>query len=141
MTPTDNAGKSPKKRPVHWVASSKDDLKEMPEDIQDEIGKALLIAQWGGKAASAKPLHGFGGASVLEIKADDTNAQRCVYTVRFAEAVYVLHAFQKKSHQGKKTDLHDIKLIEARLRLAEDHYKANYPVQPAVSDVEKGKKP
>jgi len=70
------------------------------------VGGALWEAQLGGKAAWAKPLQGFGGSGVLEVVDDfDGDAYRAVYTVRFADVVYVLHAFQKKSTSGIATRL------------------------------------
>jgi phage-related protein len=113
---------------VVWVGSSLKDLKEFPTDVQDVMGYGLYLAQRGDKHADAKPLRGFGGASVLEIVDDyDGDTYRAVYTVRFAEAVYVVHAFQKKSTRGIQTAQHDIELIEARLRMAqqihEEHEK------------------
>ncbi len=73
---------------------------------------------------TAKPLRGFGGASVMEVIEDyDRNTYRAVYTVRFAEAVYVLHCFQKKSRQGIATDRRDIDLIKERLARAEELYR------------------
>ncbi|MCW3096174.1 MAG: phage-related protein [Chthonomonadaceae bacterium] len=114
-------------RPVHWVGSSRDDLRELPEDVKDVVGKALLQVQFGGKPHNASVLHGFGGANVLEIKDDyDGDTYRCVYTVRFAEAVYVLHTFQKKSRSGIKTSQQDIDAIKLRLDAAMKHYKAHY---------------
>ena len=87
-------------RPVRWVASSKRDFREFPDDVQDVMGYALHLAQQGGQHASTKPLKGFGGAGVVEIIDDHQgDTFRTVYTVKFAEAVYVLHAFQKKSKQ------------------------------------------
>lgn len=86
------------------------------------IGRALALAQRGGKAPNAKPLRGFGGAGVLEIVADDDgNTYRGVYTVRFAEEVYVLHVFQKKSRRGTETPRQEIDLIRRRLAAAADH--------------------
>lgn len=71
-----------------WVGTAKEDLLAFPDEVVREIGHALYVAQIGGKHASAKPLKGFGGASVLEIVEDfDGDAYRAVYTVRFAEAV------------------------------------------------------
>jgi len=76
------------------------------------------------KALSAKPLAGFGGASVLEIVEDyRTDTYRAVYTVKFSELVYVLHAFQKKAKKGIDTPKRDIDLIKRRLRAAEEDYK------------------
>lgn len=64
-------------------------------------------------------LRGFGDASVLEvIEAKAGNAYRAVYTVRFADAVYVLHVFQKKSKSGAATPKADMELINERLKRA-----------------------
>ena len=108
---------------VRWIGSSLDDLREFPDEVRDEIGHALYQAQLGGKHVSAKPLKGFGGAGVLEIvEAFAGNAYRAVYTVRFADAVYVLHAFQKKSKKGIATPREEIELINQRLRRAREDY-------------------
>lgn len=81
---------------------------------------ALDFAQHGEQHAAAKALKGFGGAGVLEVVEDDTGGTyRAVYTVKFAEAVFVLHCFQKKSKSGTATPKHDIDLIRARLKIAE----------------------
>lgn len=73
---------------------------------------------------SAKALRGFGGASVLEIVEDfRTDTYRAVYTIQFADAVYVLHVFQKKSKRGTETPQSEIELIKSRLRLAKEHYE------------------
>ncbi len=108
---------------VFWVASSKKDLKGFPDDVQGLIGYALHLAQTGNKHPDAKPLRGFGGAGVLEVVADhEGNAFRAVYTVTFGQAVYVLHAFQKKSSSGIATRKEDMELIKQRLKLAREHY-------------------
>jgi phage-related protein len=89
------------------------------------VGTALNAAQLGGKHKDARPLKGFGGASVVEIVADfDGGTFRAVYTVRFANVVYVLHAFQKKSKKGIETPKSDIDLIKQRLKVAEQEYKS-----------------
>jgi phage-related protein len=96
-------------------------LKSFPEEVRDSVGFALFQAQTGLKHSDAKPLVGFGGASVLEvIEVHDRSTYRAVHTVRFANAVYVLHAFQKKSKKGIATAKQDIDLIKARLKLAEE---------------------
>lgn len=84
------------------------------------FGVALFAAQLGEMPPEAKPLRGFGGAAVLEL-VDDYNhgTYRAVYTVRFATAVYVLHAFQKKSKRGIATPQPEIELIRGRLKTAE----------------------
>lgn len=109
---------------VFWMGSSLDDLKEFPREVQDQMGYALYIAQLGGKHSSVKPMKGFSGAGVLEI-VDDYHGDtfRAVYTVKLAEAIYVLHAFQKKSKTGISTSKQDLDLIQARLKTAIEHSK------------------
>ena len=103
-----------------WVGSSLKELREFPSAVQDEMGFALYEAQCGLKPLDAKPLKGFGGANVLEIVSDyRTDTYRAVYTVRFNDQVYVLHAFQKKSKKGIATSQSDIELIRRRLTQAE----------------------
>jgi phage-related protein len=89
-------------KPVGWVGSSKDDLSGFPEEVRRRVGGALWEAQIGRKAPYAKPLKGFGDAGILEIVDVDGDTFRTVYTVRFPRAVYVLHAFQKKSQAGRR---------------------------------------
>jgi phage-related protein len=109
-----------------WVSSSKKDLKQMPADVQDVFGHALDLAQSGAKHPDAKPLKGFGGAGVLEMVDDfNTNTYGAVYTVRFGNAIYVLHCFQKKSTTGITTTQCDVDLIRKRLQAAQDHAKGS----------------
>lgn len=108
-------------REVYWVGSSLNDLREFPEDVRSEVGYALYLAQGGGKHPNAKPLKGFKGAGVLEVVSDSAgDTYRAVYTVRFADAVYVLHAFQKKSTKGIKTSKRDMELVQERLKRAQE---------------------
>jgi phage-related protein len=117
-------------KPLEWIASSKKDLIAMPDPVQDNFGFALFQAQIGEKHDDAKPLKGFKGSGVLEIVDDfDGDTYRAVYTVRFAEVVYVLHVFQKKSKRGIATPKQDIELIEQRLKTAQEHYQSNYDNQ------------
>jgi phage-related protein len=109
-------------KPLEWVASSKKDLMSMPSEVVDVFGFALHVAQHGGKHSQAKPLKGFGSAGVLEIvEDDDGSTYRAVYTVRFGNALYVLHCFQKKSHKGIETPKQDMDMIRDRLKLAQHH--------------------
>ena len=109
---------------VSWIGSSYKDFRAFPDPVQDAMGYALYHAQVGLKHGSAKPLKGFGGAGVLEIVTDHVgDTFRAVYTVKFATAIYVLHAFQKKSKAGIKTPTEDLELIQRRLKAAEADYK------------------
>jgi phage-related protein len=105
---------------VVWVGPSLRELRALPDEVQDKLGYALFAAQAGGKHPSANPLKGFGGAGVLEIVEDhDGDTYRAIYTVRLSNAVYVLHAFQKKSKKGIATPKRELELIRARLKEAE----------------------
>lgn len=107
------------KKPVVWLGNTLDELRKFPEEVRDEMGYALYLAQVGDKHPTAKPLKGFGGAGVLEIVDNyDGDTYRTVYTVKLAGVVYVLHAFQKKSKKGIATPKKDIDLIKKRLKLA-----------------------
>jgi phage-related protein len=111
-------------KPLIWLGSSLENLKAFPDDVKHVMGFALHIAQIGGKHSQAKPLKGFGGASVLEIIEDhDGETYRAVYTVKFKDVVYVLHAFQKKSKAGISTPKQDIGTIKHRLKQARDYHQ------------------
>jgi len=111
-------------RPLFWVASSKRDFIEMPEDVVGDFGHWLLQVQKGKMPKNAKPLSGFGGIQVMELWRDHADGTfRTVYTVRYAEVVVILHAFQKKSKKGIETPKQDIELIHSRLRIAEVMYR------------------
>ena len=110
----------PSLKPLIWVGSSREDLRDFPEPVQNRMGYALYVAQRGCKHRDSKPLSGFGGAGVLEVIEDFRgDTFRAAYTVRLAGTVYVLHAFQKKSKTGAETPHRDIELIQQRLREAE----------------------
>ena len=106
-------------RPLRWIKSSYKDFVAFPAEVQDEFGFALHIAQTGLHAPSAKLLKGLGSGIVELVENFDGDTYRTVYTVRFETAVYVLHAFMKKSKQGIKTPQSDIELIKRRLKDAE----------------------
>lgn len=111
-------GRADEPRPLVWRAASKADFMAFPASVQRDMGYALFLAQMGERhSRSARTLGGFRGANVVEVReSHDGNAYRAVYTVRFADAVYVLHAFQKKSKKGIATPKAEIDLIEKRLR-------------------------
>ena len=111
-------------KPIIWIASTKDDLLALPEGVIDEIGHALYQAQKGEKSDKAKPFKGFGSAAVLEIvENNEGGTYRAVYTVKFKEALAILHVFQKKSKHGIATPQQDINLIKSRFKLAEQEYE------------------
>jgi phage-related protein len=109
--------KTPKK--IFWVGSSYKDLLELPKDVRRTFGYALSLAQEGERYDLVKVLKGFGGAGVLEVIADNFgDTYRAVYTVKFSEAIFVLHCFQKKSKQGIATPKEDLNIILSRLKIA-----------------------
>jgi phage-related protein len=109
-----------KLKPLRWVGSAKRDLLAMPEAVQQVFGFALYHAQIGLLHSAAKPLKGFGSAGVVEIVEDwRGEAYRAVYTVQVADAIYVLHCFEKKSKRGIETPKKNMDLIRSRLKQAE----------------------
>jgi len=101
---------------LKWVGSSKKDLSKFPKEVCAEIGFALYVAQLGGTHESAKIFRGY-GSGVYEIVSDyDKNAYRAIYIVNIGDAVYVLHAFQKKSKKGIATPKEEIEVIRERLK-------------------------
>jgi len=113
-------------KPLYWVGSARRDLLRFPGPVKDEIGVALSVAQFGGKHPKAKPWKG-DGAGVFEVVEDHRgDTYRAVYTIRLEGAVYVLHAFQKKSPSGIKTARNDMELIAQRLRMARADYEVRY---------------
>lgn len=113
-------------KPLHWVGSSKRDFLEFPHGVKDDMGNALGIAQFGGTAPTAKPWKGLGPGVLEIVESHDGNAYRAVYTVRFDKAVYVLHAFQKKSPSGTRTAKRDVELVAQRVKMAQDDYEEHY---------------
>src|SRR6266699_439086 len=109
--------KADEPRPLIWRGASKTDFMAFPRAVQREMGYALFLAQMGERHSTrARTLGGFGGAAVIEVKESyDGNAYRAVYTVRYADAIYVLHAFQKKSKKAIATPKPEMDLIRKRL--------------------------
>lgn len=116
----------PGEKPLYWIGSSLKDIARFPVKVQRSVGFALSAAQYGGKHPAAKPWKGE-GSGVLEVVKDyDGDTYRAIYTVRFANAVYVLHAFQKKSPRGIETRQSDIALIRERLKVAQQDYEEKH---------------
>lgn len=113
-------------KPLYWIGSSLKAITRFPAEVQRSIGFALSAAQYGGKHSSAKPWKGE-GQGVLEVVKDyDGDTYRAIYTIRFANAVYVLHAFQKKSPRGIVTRQSDIALVRERLKIARRDYEEKH---------------
>jgi len=113
-------------RPLYWVGSAKKDLLGFPGAVVDDLGYALGVVQLGGMPPAAKPWKGE-GPGVFELVEDHRgDTYRAVFTVRFEQAVYVLHCFQKKSPSGVRTAQADVDLIHERLKLARKDYEARH---------------
>jgi len=114
-------------KPLFWIGSSRDDLKKLPDEVQDVAGFGLYKAQMGGKHPAAKPLKGYHGAGVVEIVDNYSgNTYRIVYTTKLEGVVYVLHAFQKKAKSGIETPKQEIDLINSRLKTAIEYHKSRF---------------
>jgi len=110
-------------KPVRWVGASKKEIQKLPKEVRQVFGQAIYDAQTGKKHPGAKPLKGFSGAGVLEVIEDELGSTyRAVYTVKFADIVYVLSVFQKKSKSGRKTPKEEIDKIKSRFQEAEKDY-------------------
>jgi phage-related protein len=107
---------------VVWVGPTLEDLRGCPEEVQDVVGYALYLAQEGRQRhPAAKPLKGE-LRGLVEVIADHTSGTyRAIYTAKLAHAVYVLHVFQKKPTSGIAMQRHVVRLIQARLKWAEQY--------------------
>ncbi len=113
-------------KPIYWMRSTAKDFKKLPNEVKEVFSFALDMARRNEKYQFAKPLAGFGGAGVLEVVEQFAGvAYRAVYTVKFKDAVYVLHVFEKKSKKGISTPQKEINLIKRRLNDASEHHKEN----------------
>lgn len=113
-------------KPLYWVGSSLKDLREFPLEVRTSVGFALSAAQFGGKHPSAKPWKGEGPGMMEVVTNHDGDTFRAVYTIRFSQAVYVLHVFQKKSPRGIAIRLTDVALIRQRLQVARRDYEERH---------------
>jgi phage-related protein len=110
-------------RPISWIKAARKDFERFPEDAQLVCLRALTVAVEGGMADIAKRMRGL-GSGVYEIAlAYRGNAFRIVYAVQIGEALWVVHAFQKKSTQGIKTPRHEIDLIADRIKRLKQMFK------------------
>ena len=103
-------------RPISWLKGALRDFEDFPAEAQIDAARALSIAARGQKADCAKPFKG-AGSGVFEIALRHrSDAYRVIYDVQIGEALWVIHAFQKKSKSGIKTPQMDVDLIHARLK-------------------------
>ncbi|MDR2239138.1 MAG: type II toxin-antitoxin system RelE/ParE family toxin [Zoogloeaceae bacterium] len=100
-------------KPLQFIDSSRKDLRGMPAAARYELGVGLMTVQYGGEPKDFKPMPSIGPGAAEIRHRDDSGAFRVIYVAKFAEAVYVLHAFQKKT---RKTSKADIDLAASRYR-------------------------
>ena len=115
-----NQGTPEKEELPERIGSGYRGVMALPTDVRRFFGHALSLAQAGDRHDAAKVLEGFGSAGALEVVEDDARGTyRAVYAVKFEEAVFVLHCFQKKSKRGIATPKKDMDIIRAGLKVAE----------------------
>lgn len=111
---------------IIYLGSTLKDLSKLPADVRDVFSHGIKMAASGENPPDSKPLKGFGGRNVVELIEDrKSDTYRAVYTVKFKNALYILHVFKKKNTKGIKTPKKDKDLIEKRLKDAASHYKTN----------------
>lgn len=116
-----------RRKPLYFIGSSKKDLRNLPEPVQDVFGSALLDAQYGDHPVGARPFGEGLPRQVMKLVEDfDGDTFRAAYTVSFQAAVYVLHVFKKKSSTGVGTPSPDKEMIRVRLAAAKEHYRRTY---------------
>jgi phage-related protein len=96
---------------VEWMGSSRDDVRSFPADARNAVGRELQRVQWGALPRDWKPLTDV-GSGVMEIRVHTRLEHRLIYVTKFEEAVYVLHAFEKRT---RKTPQRDREIARRRL--------------------------
>jgi phage-related protein len=101
-------------KPLRFLGSSRDDIRAMPATVRQALGEELMRVQFGGEPRDFKPMPSVGlGACEVRVR-DASGAFRAIYVARFAGAIYVLHAFQKKTQRTRRDD---IELAARRYRM------------------------
>ena len=115
------------RKPLYFIGSSQRNLQDMPDDVKDVFGSALLDAQYGDQPEGARPFGEGLPRGVMKLVEDyDGDTFRAAYTVSFDKAVYVLHVFKKKSKSGIRTPKPDRDVVKVRFKAAQAHYERNY---------------
>ncbi|HEU5232238.1 MAG TPA: type II toxin-antitoxin system RelE/ParE family toxin [Terriglobales bacterium] len=117
---------SPELKPLVWIGDTLREVRKFPKGVKRTVGRALALAQMGAKHPASKPWKGE-GPGVFEIVEDDQGSTyRALYTVRFADVIYALYAFQKKSKKGIRTPQQDVENVHKRLQIAQQHYEESH---------------
>lgn len=110
-------------RQISWLKAAARDFEDFPIEVQKDAARALSIAARGGKADTAKPFKGVDGG-VFEIALRHRgDALRVLYAVQIGPALWVIHAFKKKSKTGIKTPQTEVDLIRERLKRLKEALK------------------
>jgi len=112
-----------KTRRISWIKAARKAFERFPAQAQLEIQRALTVAAEGRKADMAKPMKGLGTGVYEIVLRFRTDAYRTVYLVNLGEAVWVIHAFQKKSRTGIKTPHHEIDVVRERIKRLKEMLK------------------
>jgi phage-related protein len=108
-----------RRKPIHWIASTKEDLSRFPLRVKLIIGHALHLAQIGERHGDVKSLRGdLAGVEEIIAEGGDSDTYRALYTTRLGDLIYALDAFKKKSTKGTNLAKRDRERIKARLKAA-----------------------
>lgn len=91
-------------KPLRFVGSSRDDLRAFPAAVRQAIGEELARVQWGYAPLDCKPMPSV-GIGAYEVRVHIGGAWRAIYVAKRADAIYVLHAFRKKTQKTSRTDI------------------------------------
>ena len=110
-------------RPIGWLKSALKDFRQFPQAAQGRAVEALTIVADDGTPGIAKPLAGLGAGVWELVLRDRGDAFRVVYALQLGEAIYVVHAFQKKSKSGIATSKAEIDLVAERIKRLREQLK------------------
>ncbi len=120
----------PQPLPLVFLGGAEKDLQKLVSDAQDVFVTALEMARVGRTHPDAKPIKGYGGLPIYEVKADaDSDTYHLMYLVKVGNALYVLLVIKKKSTSGIGLDKQDERMLQARVVHAEEHFQTNHPVK------------
>ncbi len=113
-----------RRKPIEWAGDSREVIRRFPEIAKQRSGRELARVQEGLEPTDCKPMPSIGlGVSEIRVR-EDSGAFRVIYVAKFSEAIYVLHAFQKKA---QKTPKAEIELARKRYRAMLNERKVRWP--------------
>ena len=109
------------KKPIEWRGDSRQQVQTWPKAARTRVGTGLRAVERGKLPPDFKPMQSIGpGVQEMRIRDDQTNQYRVVLTARFPDAIYILHAFQKKT---QKTSPRDLSIAKRRFAELKDEKK------------------